>query len=1248
MERDIISSCGRQSRQPFGDAKNRSNIVQPILQRSRPIPLSPSLEKLNYAAAEQRTHESPDSPYTPVENKRISAVIEAQPKSNRNSTISTGSTASTKSRRKTHIGPWQLGRTLGKGSTGRVRLAKHAITGQSAAIKIVSKRFAAMVQSQSIMVMDKFTKIPGFSRESRAIPCGIEREVVIMKLIQHPNVIGLFDVWENRGELYLVLEYVEGGELFEYISEHGPLPEIEAVRLFRQIISAVSYCHRFNICHRDLKPENILLDGALNVKLADFGMAALQPEGQLLNTSCGSPHYASPEIIYGKPYQGDKADIWSCGIILYALLSGFLPFDGGDLRNTLKLVKKGEYVLPPWLSDEAIDLVQSILQKEPEDRITIQDMWQHPLLKKYENHPLLQNGVSIGPAPPLSLEIKGKVVNGRQDIDMEILRSLQTLWHAVDSEELIRKLLSNEGNHEKMFYRALQKFRDAQLEASGELPLKHSSSDYHHAPVAHTKNPYTPPQSWQGSRFSLAGGSTYAKDGGYQVLTSMGTISTYDPYRSSQTPTPNPRVEYANVTIHRQPSRATDPSPSQSPNSVNHSSRDQSSTPGPPSSFSVMQGFDSQKTSLASFRSYSSLGSSSRYRPTRGPKHISYRRNVSFKHLQNSPATPTPAKGRGTRSNSQYSLCPGKPVKPQVAGKVQGQILDRPNVPSLPTPPFMMHKHKEPTNQGGLTVAKSRLSWREDTRKVSAELEKLCEEAFNQVSDSSSITKDSEDKELSNSPSTSTSELSSISSNEGPEPKVEAVKDLLPKQPQESPRTYAALELAEARRRLIEHSAQAGADGLPDYLKNVIAHIDRLIDGETANSANKPMTKQTLGAREPTERLPVISEENHHDNDSKSFLPPHEPSKPLELNLENWEIKESIRVVKSDSVRSNLGNVNPLAIRKKGKAELPALDCGFNSFGFAGRPTGYNEDNAVSPRGRVTRHDSGLDSTEEDPKSARSSAVRSSGETKKWAWFKYRHSNDDSPVEDKETGGKKTFTDILDRMQEERRNSTLESIEQHFKDLGATAGGRRLMKLFKMKKSNDSIHELTHDIDETDVASTISDTDSKPNDSGVELDDDSTAATTPSRKNSNDIPLTIGYANANAWFSKFLPMKHASKVYALNISKPRAKREILKIFKEWKKYGLEQLRQDKQNDVICGSVGELNFLRLRPVQFSVEFFSILEHGRHANLSLIRLRQDQGAASSFYKVVQTLGIVLKERNYLIQDSRRAKKMIKVLS
>lgn len=173
-------------------------------------------------------------------------------------------------------------------------------------------------------------------------------------------------------------------------------------------------------------------------------MAALQPAGHWLNTSCGSPHYAAPEIIYGRRYRGDKADIWSCGIILFALLTGFLPFDGGDLSNTLRLVKKGDYHIPKWLSLEAADLVQRILQKRPEDRLSIEEIWNHPLLKKYETLHQAMSQHQLGPPPPLSAKDCGPPISSRSNIDQELLRSLQTLWHSANLETLIERLLSHE------------------------------------------------------------------------------------------------------------------------------------------------------------------------------------------------------------------------------------------------------------------------------------------------------------------------------------------------------------------------------------------------------------------------------------------------------------------------------------------------------------------------------------------------------------------------------------------------------------------------------------------------------------------------------------------------------------------------------------------------------------------------------------------------------------------------------------
>lgn len=245
---------------------------------------------------------------------------------------------------------------------------------------------------------------------------------------------------------YLVLEYVEGGELFDHITANGRLSEPEAVRIFRQLIAGLSYCHRFNICHRDLKPENILMDRNHNIKIVDFGMAALQPANKWLTTSCGSPHYASPEVIRAEQYRGDKADIWSCGVILFAMLTGTLPFDGaGDWREVINAVLAGEYSFPPGLSPQAEDLIFRMLQKNPKERIPIRYMWQHPLIKKYESlDSMNHDGLPyIGPAPPLTSLDCGKPIKHRNDIDGELLRNLQNLWHGVTEEELALKLLND-------------------------------------------------------------------------------------------------------------------------------------------------------------------------------------------------------------------------------------------------------------------------------------------------------------------------------------------------------------------------------------------------------------------------------------------------------------------------------------------------------------------------------------------------------------------------------------------------------------------------------------------------------------------------------------------------------------------------------------------------------------------------------------------------------------------------------------
>lgn len=175
----------------------------------------------------------------------------------------------------------------------------------------------------------------------------------------------------------MVLEYA-GGELFDYIVQHGRMEEEEARRFFQQMLCAVEYCHRHKIVHRDLKPENLLLDDRLNVKIADFGLSNIMTDGNFLKTSCGSPNYAAPEVIGGKLYAGPEVDVWSCGVILYVLLVGRLPFDDEHIPSLFAKIARGTYAVPKWMSPGAAHLIEKMLKVNPVQRATINDIRQDP------------------------------------------------------------------------------------------------------------------------------------------------------------------------------------------------------------------------------------------------------------------------------------------------------------------------------------------------------------------------------------------------------------------------------------------------------------------------------------------------------------------------------------------------------------------------------------------------------------------------------------------------------------------------------------------------------------------------------------------------------------------------------------------------------------------------------------------------------------------------------------------------------
>ncbi|KAG3258285.1 NUAK family kinase 2 [Ictidomys tridecemlineatus] len=243
--------------------------------------------------------------------------------------------------------------TLGKGTYGKVKKARES-SGRLVAIKSIRKD--KIKDEQDLM--------------------HIRREIEIMSSLNHPHIIAIHEVFENSSKIVIVMEYASRGDLYDYISERQRLSERDARHFFRQIVSAVHYCHQNGIVHRDLKLENILLDANGNIKIADFGLSNLYHQGKFLQTFCGSPLYASPEIVNGKPYMGPEVDSWSLGVLLYILVHGTMPFDGQDHKTLVKQISNGAYREPPQPSD-ACGLIRWLLMVNPLRRATLEDVASH-------------------------------------------------------------------------------------------------------------------------------------------------------------------------------------------------------------------------------------------------------------------------------------------------------------------------------------------------------------------------------------------------------------------------------------------------------------------------------------------------------------------------------------------------------------------------------------------------------------------------------------------------------------------------------------------------------------------------------------------------------------------------------------------------------------------------------------------------------------------------------------------------------
>ncbi|KAF9621893.1 hypothetical protein IFM89_028481 [Coptis chinensis] len=281
---------------------------------------------------------------------------------------------------------YELGRLLGQGTFAKVYRGRNIKTGQSVAIKMIDK--------------EKVLRI-GLIEQ-------IKREISVMRLVRHPNVVELFEVMASKTKIYFAMEYVKGGELFNKVAK-GKLKEDVARKYFQQLIGSVDFCHSRGVYHRDLKPENLLLDENGNLKVSDFGLSALcdscRHDG-LLHTTCGTPAYVAPEVISKKGYDGAKADIWSCGVILFVLLAGYLPFHDSNLMEMYRKISRADYKCPQWIPPEVRKLLSRILDPSPCTRITVAKLMDNTWFKK-----------GYKPVDIVGIEPQEKVVNlgDRQD-----------------------------------------------------------------------------------------------------------------------------------------------------------------------------------------------------------------------------------------------------------------------------------------------------------------------------------------------------------------------------------------------------------------------------------------------------------------------------------------------------------------------------------------------------------------------------------------------------------------------------------------------------------------------------------------------------------------------------------------------------------------------------------------------------------------------------------------------------------------
>ena len=311
------------------------------------------------------------------------------------------------------IGDFKIGTKLGQGTFSKVCQGIHLPTGEKVAIKIMSKD----------QIKEKSDKIR------------IEKEINIQKKLHHQNIVQQYAIIETDSTIYIISEYCSGGELFDYIVSKRKLYEVEACRIYQQLISGLEYLHKQRICHRDLKPENLLFDSKHNLKIADFGLSNDYHKGKL-STPCGSPCYAAPEMVTGKKYGGTSVDIWSSGIVLYTMVCGFLPFEDDNQNILFGKIAKGLFSLPSFLSVSCKDLLKKILVTDPKKRFGFEEIKHHPWFLSVNN--VMGKNIFFN-SPGVFVE------EDVLPVDVEIIAEIHNDFH-IDISKIISDVIKNRHN----------------------------------------------------------------------------------------------------------------------------------------------------------------------------------------------------------------------------------------------------------------------------------------------------------------------------------------------------------------------------------------------------------------------------------------------------------------------------------------------------------------------------------------------------------------------------------------------------------------------------------------------------------------------------------------------------------------------------------------------------------------------------------------------------------------------------------